>query len=102
MPDNSENLSKKFNLLVENLRQNYGLSFDEILELSTTLSGKEKVSIPLEVLKNRDLGVLESTTIYLKDEKDMKFSEIAKALDRDDRTIWATYHKAKKKLGEKK
>lgn len=102
MPNNSENLSEKFNLLVENLKNNYGLSFDEIIELSTKLSYKEKILVPLEVLKNRNLGVLESTTLYLKDEKGMKFSEIAKALERDDRTIWTTYHKAKKKLGEKK
>ena len=94
-------MSKKFNLLVENLQKIYGLSFDEILEFTSTSVDKKETFIPLDVLKNRDLGVLESITVYLKDKKNMKFSEIARSLDRDQRTIWTTYTKAKKKLGEK-
>lgn len=100
MPSNNEETVKKLNKLIENLRNIYGISFDEILKLTSEVKKDEekKYLIPIEVLKNRDLGALESITVYLKDEKEMKFSEIAKALDRDDRTIWATYHKAKEKL----
>ncbi|MBR9675882.1 hypothetical protein GOV05_02630 [Candidatus Woesearchaeota archaeon] len=98
MTGDAPDLAKKFNLLVENLQKLYGLSFDQILELTSTKILEEKIHIPLEVLKNRELGMLESITLYLKDEKEMKFSEIAKALNRDQRTIWATYNKAKKKV----
>ena len=99
MVEKPEELQNKFNLLVENLKNIDGISFDEIIELTSHLVDKQKTNVPLEVLKNRDLGVLESLTVHLKDEQNMKFSEIDRALERDDRTIWATYHKAKKKVG---
>ncbi|MBR9677316.1 hypothetical protein GOV04_04195 [Candidatus Woesearchaeota archaeon] len=102
--ERDNNIKEKFNKLVENLQKIYGLTFDEILVLTGEVSEKLQFSIPLDIFKNRSLGVLESITVYLKDTKGLKFSQIARALERDDRTIWATYHKAKKKLenGKKK
>ena len=41
--------------------------------------------------------MLESITMYLKDEVGMSFKEIAKMLDRNYKTIWTSYQKAKKK-----
>ena len=55
--------------------------------------------IPLSIFKDKRLTVLESITIYLK-EKEMKFSEIAKLLERDQRNIWTIYSRAKKKLNK--
>lgn len=56
-----------------------------------------KVFIPNSVLQDRALSVLESIVEYLKEEKNMRFHEIALALKRDDRTIWTVYSRAKKK-----
>ena len=58
---------------------------------------EKEILIPLSILKNRKLGALESIVTYLKDELHLTYAEIAKLTNRDNRTIWATYHKAKKK-----
>jgi len=80
--------------IVENLRKK-GLSYSDIFEMMK----KDTVdSIPLSILQNRKLGALQAVTIYLKDEKKLGFNDIAKLLKRDNRTIWTTYHQAKKKL----
>lgn len=86
-----------YDVLVDNLRAR-GMSYSEIFSM---LQPKITSSIPLEILNNRKLGMLESVCVYLKDEKDMAYSEIAKILNRDDRTIWASYNKAKKKVAQK-
>lgn len=57
----------------------------------------EKVSIPAFILRDRSVAVLESITEYLKDEKGLTYHEIAVLLNRDDRTIWTVYNRAKKK-----
>ena len=78
-------------------------SFDEI-SYSTTLGseGKTLVTtysketfIPLSIIKNN--SSLEAIVVYLKDALQLKFSEISSLLNRNPRTIWATYSKAKKK-----
>jgi DNA-binding CsgD family transcriptional regulator len=55
--------------------------------------------IPLAVFQDRGLGVLESLTVYLKEVRSMRYSQIARILNRDQRTIWTVYSRAKKKNG---
>jgi len=40
---------------------------------------------------------MESVVFYMKSELEMTYHEIAEALNRDDRTIWTVYKRAKKK-----
>jgi len=80
--------------LVENLRKK-GFSYSEIFKL---MQKDSLDSVPIEVLQNRKLGSLQSIVVYFKDKKKLSFHKIAVLLKRDDRTIWATYNKAKKKL----
>ena len=58
---------------------------------------KYKLSIPVEVLQDRTVSVLEAISLYLKENKGSTYHGIAVLLNRDDRTIWACYHRAKKK-----
>ncbi|MEK6903030.1 MAG: hypothetical protein AABW64_00090 [Nanoarchaeota archaeon] len=53
-------------------------------------------SIPISIFKN-DLGVLENIVLYLKDELNLSYHKIAVLLERDDRTIWTMYQRARKK-----
>jgi len=55
------------------------------------------VTIPSNIFKDRNLAPLESISEYLKDKQGMSFHEIAVLLNRDDRTIWTCYTRAKKK-----
>ncbi|MEM4267735.1 MAG: hypothetical protein QXK37_02795 [Candidatus Woesearchaeota archaeon] len=61
------------------------------------LEKESKYTIPAKVLANRELGVLESLTVYLKETYSLKFSEIGAILQRDQRTVWTAYHRAKSK-----
>lgn len=99
------------------LRENKGQTIKSIAELTQRsektvwqayASAKRKMSEPLLVdlktpcfpipkLQNRSLSILENIVLYMKENLNMKFSSIADALSRDDRTIWTVYSRAKKK-----
>ena len=55
------------------------------------------VLIPYSIFKDRKYGVLEALSMYMKDMLKMNYSEIARALDRNPRTIWTAYNRARKK-----
>jgi predicted DNA-binding protein (UPF0251 family) len=61
---------------------------------------KNKESIPISIFDNRKLSILEAIVKYLKEELNLKFSQIAAILKRSQKTIWTTYQKAKKKMPE--
>jgi len=62
---------------------------------------KESPQIQLSLFAHRKLGVLEIVVKYLKENLSLKYNQIALLLNRDQRTIWATYKKAKEKEKEK-
>ena len=99
------------------LRENKGQTIKSIAKLTQRsektvwqayASSKRKMSEPLLVdlktpcfpipkLRSRSLSILENIVFYMKNNLNMKFSSIADALSRDDRTIWTVYSRAKKK-----
>ncbi len=105
----SESLSKY-------LRENLGMKFNEIAVLlnrsQKTIAlnyrnaikkkkekikvNKETILLPLNILSNRNLSVLESVVYHLR-EKGMKNSEIARMLNKDTRNTWTLYKRAIKK-----
>jgi hypothetical protein len=54
------------------------------------------VWLHVSIFTDKNLGPLEAIVIYLKDQSKLTFNEIAKLLNRDNRTVWAVYHKNKK------
>ncbi len=104
--------------IVKYLRENLLLSFKQIASLTnrneialavTYRNAKRKLaekfvvteispySIPVTILKDRSLSVLENVVAYLKDTFGLAYHKIAVLLNRDDRTIWTVYQRAKKK-----
>ena len=63
---------------------------------------KEKIpyeklaSVPVSIFRDRTLSVLEALVLYLKN-TGLTFKEISLHLNRDQRTIWTVYNRAKKK-----
>jgi hypothetical protein len=53
--------------------------------------------IPSFVFRDRSVAVLECMVEYMKDNRSLTFHEIAVLLNRDDRTIWTVYRRAKLK-----
>jgi len=62
--------------------------------LSTDIS---KFSIPAAILQNRNLSVLEAIVGYLKDDIGLRYCQISTFMNRDARTVWTVYNRAKKK-----
>ena len=104
--------------IVKYLRENLLLSFKQIASLTnrneialavTYRNAKKKMeakfvvteispdSIPVSILQDRNLSVLENIASYLKDTFGLAYHKIALLLNRDDRTIWTVYQRAKKK-----
>ncbi|MBI2541333.1 hypothetical protein HYV80_01310 [Candidatus Woesearchaeota archaeon] len=104
--------------IVKYLRENLLLSFRQIGALTnrngialavTYRNAKKKMpakfvveeispySIPVSILKDRNISVLENIAAYLKDTFGLNYHSIAVLLNRDDRTIWTVYQRAKKK-----
>lgn len=106
--------------IVKYLRENLLLSFKQIASLTNRndvalavsyRNAKKKLSdrfveeispyhIPISILQNRKLSVLENIVSYLKDTFGLAYHKIALLLNRDDRTIWTVYQRAKKKHGK--
>lgn len=76
-----------------------GMDDSELIEMLFEIQ-RSDIEIPVGVLSDRRLGALESITVFLKDKKQLSYHEIAVLLKRNDRTIWATYNNAKRKLHE--
>lgn len=104
--------------IVKYLRENLLLSFRQIGSLTnrngialavTYRNAKKKMparfvveeispySIPVSILQDRNVSVLENIAAYLKDTFGLNYHAIAVLLNRDDRTIWTVYQRAKKK-----
>jgi DNA-directed RNA polymerase specialized sigma24 family protein len=56
-------------------------------------SESEEIKIPLEIFR-QELSPAEVVCKYLKENKKLKFSEIAKLINRDQRTVWINYRNA--------
>lgn len=56
-----------------------------------------KILIPVSVIADRGLSILESLVEYLKDELRYNYHEIGELTNRDERTIWTVYNRARKK-----
>ena len=108
---NNEYLSSLENI-VKYLRENLLLRLtnrNEIALAVTYRNAKKKMeakfvvteispySIPVSILKDRNISVLENIVAYLKDNFGLAYHKIAVLLNRDDRTIWTVYQRAKKK-----
>lgn len=55
----------------------------------------DEIKIPVSIFSDRSLASLEVVVEYLKEIKNLSYHEIAVLLNRNDRTIWTCYHRAK-------
>ena len=58
---------------------------------------ESKFYIPVSIFTDRKLSVLESIVGYLKEKFNLRYSEIAALLNRDERNMWTVYNRYKKK-----
>lgn len=94
-----QDFSKRF---IHFLGSEYG-GVEEVKELISKIEKKlrKEVRIPVSIFDNNELSILEGVCKYLKEELKVSFHKIALLLNRDDRTIWATYNNSLKKRKER-
>ena len=64
---------------------------------ATDDSGLVSIPIPSMIFRDRNVKALVAIVESMKDELGLTYHDIAKLLNRDDRTIWTVYSRAKKK-----
>ena len=68
-----------------------------------TISKKEvkdrEIKLPAKIFQDRTLSFMEAAVTYMKEELLLTYHDIAMQLNRDDRTIWTVYNRARKKKG---
>ncbi|RLE42096.1 hypothetical protein DRJ48_04260 [Candidatus Woesearchaeota archaeon] len=77
--------------VIQNILTKHHLTLDN---LKLLLERNQQLSVPVSIFKT-NVGPLAALCVYLKDYKNQSFSEIAKLLNRDQRTIYTTYAKYK-------
>ena len=58
---------------------------------------ESKYHIPISVFSDRKFSVLEHIVSFLKKEYSLSYREIGKLLRRNERTVWTTYQRSRKK-----
>lgn len=97
----NDNSLKILKLALEELKEKYNISSNEILSLVEKKPVSKEVLIPISIFEIKGLSALESICKYLKEELDLNYTKVALLLNRDSRTIWTTYNNAVKKRKEK-
>ena len=88
-------------LAIESLKEKYKISTHEILSLIEERQISKEILLPARIFETEGLSALEVICKYLKEELDFSFSKIALLLNRNSRTIWASYNNAARKRKEK-
>lgn len=70
--------------------------FSHLEQLSQGTSASSLLHVPASLFSSH-LSPSEALCMFLKDEKKLSFHEIAQELNRDDRSIWTSYHRATQK-----
>ena len=61
-------------------------------------SENSNFNIPLSIFNKRPLSILETLTGFLKEDLNLRYCEIASLINKDQRTVWTAYNRAKKKI----
>ena len=86
------------NTFIDSLMDKYDISFEDVVSLLQKKRAESEMnSIPVELFQERRLGILEIAVKILKEEKNLRYSEIARILNRDERTVWVSYAHALQK-----
>lgn len=70
--------------------------FSHLEQLSQGTSASSLLHVPASLFSSH-LSPSEALCMFLKDEKKLSFHEIAQELNRDDRSIWTSHHRATQK-----
>lgn len=93
-------LFRELEIILEKIREKHGFDNKKIFSIIEKEDDYE-LKIPSSAFQKRNIGILETISKYLVEEKKLTYHETAVLLKRDDRTIWASHHAANKKHPER-
>jgi len=64
---------------------------------ATAMQQSAEILLPTHIFQDRQVSVLEAISEFMKDSMGLTYHEIAVMLNRDDRTIWTCYNRAREK-----
>ena len=85
------------------MKKREGFTREELIQVVARLSAhlqKQELHIPVSIFAST-LSPAEVLVKYLKEQKQLRYSNIAKLLNRDQRGIWCTYKRANNKHPKK-
>lgn len=83
--------------VTNHLKENYSMSEEEIF---AELKGAKEIFVPASVF-SYNLSPAEALVKYLKEEKELRYKEIAELIGRDERGVWGSYKRALRKHPER-
>ena len=89
-PQAASELKHILSSVIKSLKASGDISQEDLLSFF------EEDTLPIDIFTPK-LGILESAVKYLHEQRQAGFSEIARKLNRDPRTIWASFAAAKAK-----
>ena len=105
----SKKRKKKYNLsendllvLNKRLKEKYNIGIEELLEISEKREYEDELEVQVPVnIFNQQISPAEALCKYLKENIGLNFRNIAKLINRDERTVWINYRNSVKKKKEK-
>jgi len=96
---NSENAEERFLIdifsqITERLKQKYNYSDEEIFRIS---NNENVLLIPVTIFSGK-LSPAEALAKFLKENYELSYHEISQLIGRNERSIWANYRRAVKKM----
>lgn len=93
---NKEEVFGLLSRILIHLEDNYNIKPKEAIELTKTGDKSSRLFIPISIFSTK-LSPAEAIVKYLKEQHYFTYKEIADLLNRDQRGIWTSYDRAKKR-----
>ena len=96
-----ENIGLRYCNIAEILNRDdrtiWGACHDASAKAEDFTAEESSVRIPVSIFSDRSLSVLEALAWYMKEELNLRLCSIAGLLNKDQRTVWTVYNRARKK-----
>ena len=80
------------NKLIDEDNKTLLVALESLIELYKERNSSHYPKLPISIFADGKLSILEAVVKFLKENKSLSYSEIAKLLNRDARTVWTAYH----------
>ena len=80
---------------VRDIYKTYAHAFDK--SFLVEVKSVHTLLVPVSIFANRELSALENLVLYLKEKLELSYRQISVLLNRNERTIWTVYQRARQK-----